>query len=71
MAGFGLLCYPKRPIFEPRLTFKGKHPVVTLIEKAYHTGVRLTQQAMAIVEQQIQRLPNLPKWFVRINSKPS
>ena len=56
--------------FAATLTFKGKQPVVTLVEKVYKTGVKLTQQAMAKLEQQIQRLPNLPKWFVDISGKP-
>jgi hypothetical protein len=55
--------------FAQTLTFKGMHPVVTLVEKVYKTGVKLTQQAMAELEQQIQRLPNLPKWFVEITGK--
>lgn len=55
--------------FAETLTFKGMHPVVTLVEKGYKTGVRLTQKAMAEVEQQIQRLPSLPKWFVEITGK--
>jgi hypothetical protein len=55
--------------FAQNLTFKGIHPVVTLVEKGYETGVKLTQQAMAKLEQQIQRLPNLPKWFVEITGK--
>ena len=48
------------------LTFKGKNRVVTLIERVYHTGAKLTESAMAEVEKQIQRLPNLKKWFVEI-----
>ena len=56
--------------FAATLTFKEKQPVVTLVEKVYKTGVKLTQQAMAKLEQQIQRLPNLPKWFVDISGKP-
>jgi hypothetical protein len=55
--------------FAQTLTFKGMHPVVTLVEKVYKTGVKLTQPAMAELEQQIQRLPNLPKWFVEITGK--
>lgn len=55
--------------FAETLTFKGKQPVVKLVEKVYQTGVKLTQQAMAELEQQIQRLPNLPKWFVEITGK--
>jgi len=54
--------------FASTLTFKGKNPVVTLIDKVDHTGVKLTKVAMAEVEQQIQRLPNLKKWFVEIFS---
>ena len=52
--------------FASTLTFKGKYPVVTLVEKIYHTGVKLTQQAMADIEEQIYRLPTLKKWFVEI-----
>lgn len=57
--------------FAKTLTFKGKQPVVTLVETVYKTGVKLTQQAMAELENQIQRLPNLPKWFVQISGKPT
>jgi hypothetical protein len=57
--------------FAETLTFKGMHPVVSLVEKVYKTGVKLTQQAMAELEQQIQRLPNLPKWFVEITAQPT
>ena len=48
------------------LTFKGRNPVVTLVEIIYHTGVKLTQQAMADIEELIHRLPTLKKWFVEI-----
>jgi hypothetical protein len=54
--------------FASTLPFKEKNPVVTLVDKVYHTGVKLTEVAMAEVEQQIQRLPNLKKWFVEIFS---
>jgi hypothetical protein len=37
-----------------------------LIDRVYHTGVKLTEEAMAEVEKKIQRLPNLKKWFVEI-----
>lgn len=55
--------------FAQTLTFKGKHPVVTLVETVYSTGVKLTNQAMEEVEKHLQRLPNLKKWFVEISSK--
>ena len=48
------------------LTFRGRNPVVTLVETIYHTGVKLTQQAMADIQELIQRLPTLKKWFVEI-----
>ena len=54
--------------FASTLTFKGKNPLVTLVDRVYSTGVKLTKQAMAQVETQIQRLPNLKKWFVEIFS---
>ncbi len=55
--------------FAQTLTFKGKQPTVTLVETVYQTGIKLNKQAMAAVEQQIQRLPNLAKWFVTISGK--
>jgi hypothetical protein len=52
--------------FAESLTFKGNQPIVTLVEQVYQTGVKLTKQAMAEVESQIERLPELKKWFVSI-----
>lgn len=49
------------------MTWKGKHPVVSLVTTTYQTGVKLTKEAMDLVENQIQRLPDLKKWFVDIN----
>ncbi|WP_243147143.1 hypothetical protein [Scytonema sp. UIC 10036] len=48
------------------LTFKGQNPVVELVTKVYSTGVKLTEEVMAEVEKQINRLPELKKWFVEI-----
>jgi transposase len=55
--------------FARTLTFKGQNPVVTLVKKVYSTGVKLTIEAMAEVEKQIDRLPHLKKWFVEIFTK--
>ena len=55
--------------FAKTLTFKGKQPVVTLVETCYEKGVKLTNKAMSLLEQQIQRSPSLPKWFVKIFSQ--
>src|SRR5260370_22795364 len=48
------------------MTCKGKHPLVALVTTTYQTGVKLTKQAMQAVETQLQRLPDLDKWFVDI-----
>jgi hypothetical protein len=44
---------------------------VTLVEQVYSRGVKLTTEAMAEVEKQIHRLPNLKKWVVEIFAKPA
>jgi transposase len=48
------------------MTWKGRHPVVSLVTTTYQTGVKLTKEAMQVVETQLQRLPHLGKWFVDI-----
>jgi len=48
------------------MTWNGIHPMVDLVTTLYHTGVRLSQEAMAAIEAQIVRLPGLDKWFVDI-----
>jgi transposase len=55
--------------FAKTMTWKGKHPVVELVTTPYQTGVKLTKEAMQVVETQLQRLPSLEKWFIDI--KPS
>ena len=52
--------------FATTMTWKGKCPVVELVTTTYQIGVKLTKEAMKIVETQIQRLPGLDKWFVDI-----
>jgi transposase len=53
------------------MTWKGKHPMVKLVRTTYQTGVKLTKEAMEVVETQLQRLPSLEKWFVDIKYSPS
>ncbi len=48
------------------MTYNGFSPVVKVVEKAYQTGIRLTQALMADLENRFERLPGLGKWFVRI-----
>lgn len=52
--------------FTASMTWKHIHPVVALVTTIYHTGVRLSQLAMAEIEAQIVRVPGLEKWFVDI-----
>jgi hypothetical protein len=52
--------------FAATMTWKGIHPIVTLVTTTYQTGVTLTKEAMATVEATIKRLPHLGKWFVDI-----
>ncbi len=53
--------------FAQTMTWKGKAPVVRLLTTVYHTGVRLSKQAMAEVETHIERLSGLERWFVAIS----
>lgn len=57
--------------FAKTLTFKGKHPVVNLVNQTYSTGVKLTAKAMAELATRIIRLPGLEKWFVEIPGTPN
>jgi transposase len=52
--------------FAATMTWKGQHPSVELVTTIYQSGVKLTQEAMAQVEAQLERLPDLEKWFVDI-----
>ena len=52
------------------MTGKGRHPVVELVTTICTTGVRLATDAMAAVEAQVERRPDLPKWFVDIPALP-
>ncbi len=57
--------------FATTMTWKGEHPIVELVTTTYQTGVKLTKEAMAVVETQLTRLPALAKWFVDIHYTPS
>ena len=48
------------------MTYNRVHPVVKQMPKTYSTGVKLTQPAMAALEQRFQRLAGLERYFVRI-----
>ena len=48
------------------MTWKDRPPVVKLVETIYEKGVTLGKKAMRAVEEKIQRLTTLPRWFVTI-----
>jgi transposase len=52
--------------FARTMTWKGAHPLVELVTTTYKTGVKLTKEAMALVESQVKRHPGLEQWFVDI-----
>jgi hypothetical protein len=52
--------------FAATMTWQGRRAVVELVTAPYRRGVRLSKQAMARVEAQLTRLPQLEKWFVAI-----
>lgn len=49
------------------MTWKGNHPVITLTQKIYETGISLTKKAMKGIEKQLERNPQLPKWDILIH----
>ncbi len=52
--------------FAATMTWQGRRAAVDLVTTPYRRGVRLSKQAMAAVEAQLTRLPQLEKWFVVI-----
>lgn len=56
--------------FAQTMTYNHVHPVVKQITTTYHTGVKLTQRAMAQLEHRFERLAGLEKYFVRIAPLP-
>ncbi len=52
--------------FASTMTWKGANPMVELVTTTYKTGVKLSKEAMAMLEAQVERLPKLEKWFVDI-----
>ena len=57
--------------FARTFTWRSQQPAVTHIERIYETGVKLSQKAMAQLEQRFQRLTGLEKWFVTIKPIPA
>ncbi len=55
--------------FIESMTWRGVHPVVMAATKLYRTGVKLTKEAMAGLEQRLSRDPLLGRWFLTIAPK--
>ncbi len=51
------------------MPWKGKHPVVGVVETTYATRVRLRPEEMGALEAEVIRLRSLEKWFVKIPRK--
>ena len=52
--------------FAGSMTWKGKHPVVHVVDTSYAKGVRLKPKEMKALESEVVRLAGLAKWFVTI-----
>ena len=52
--------------FARTMTWKGKHPVVSVVETVYHKGVKLKPKEMKALESEVVRQSGLVKWFVKI-----
>jgi transposase len=55
--------------FAGTMTWKGKHPRVSVVETVYHKGVRLEPKDMKALESEVVRLAGLGKWFVEVPAK--
>jgi transposase len=55
--------------FARSMTWKGKHPMVRVVETVYHTGVKLKSKEMKALESEVVRLAGLGKWFVEIPAR--
>jgi Rhodopirellula transposase DDE domain len=55
--------------FAESMTWKGRHPRVSVVETVYHKGVKLKSKEMKALESEVVRLNGLGKWFVKIPAK--
>ena len=53
--------------FARSFSWRSRQPFVTYVDRIYETGKRLSQTAMAQLEQRFDRLPGPQKWFVTIS----
>jgi hypothetical protein len=48
------------------MTWQGRHPIVALSQKVYQKGVTLSQRAMPMVADRLERHPELSNWDMLI-----
>ena len=54
------------------MTWNGEHPtVIEWLDKTYEKGKKLGKDAMQAIEDRLDRLPGLAKWFVDIAPAPT
>jgi hypothetical protein len=53
------------------MTWKGKHPDVTLVSEIYDKGVKLTRKATAAYKKAIKPMPGLEDCFVETTPSPA
>lgn len=57
--------------FARTFSWQTRKPVVSLVDRIYKTGAKLTRKAMTQLEQRFQALEGLEKWFVTISPLPA
>jgi Rhodopirellula transposase DDE domain len=75
--GWGILEWPwngtkwvdmePRVAWAKRMTWKGMPPMVALSRKGYQKGGALSKRAMRVVEDRLERPPELPQWDILIH----
>ena len=55
--------------FARSMTWKGKHPVVSVVQTVYPKGVKLKSKEMEALESEVVRRAGLGKWFVEIPAR--
>jgi hypothetical protein len=50
-----------------RMTWKGMPPMVALSRKVYQKGVARSKRAMRVVEDRLERHPELAQWDILIH----
>ena len=53
------------------MTWKGRQPVVQLMQRVYHTGVRLTKAALKPLAERVRRSQTLSRWSASIHPHPT